>query len=277
MQPGTHTAIDVASFVRRAAAAWPDRVALAWEDGSRTYGALMARVDALAAAFAERGVGVGDRVAFALANGPAFVETYLATQSLGAIAVPMNPRQTAREFAWVIGNAEPKLVAGDAVSAPMLRTLADVPGPVIDGPDALGPGALPLSALVAEGEGRPPPGPAIAADAPAVILYTSGTTGQPKGVVRSQQALCMIIALRQAAMNIGPDTVLLATTPMFHAAGHEFMLLQTLAAGGRVVTRRSFDADSLADLAAQENVTHAFFVPTMAVHLTNALRRRGTA
>ena len=57
MQPGIHTAIDVAAFVRRAAEAWPDRVALAWEDGSRTYAALMGRVDALAAAFAARGVG----------------------------------------------------------------------------------------------------------------------------------------------------------------------------------------------------------------------------
>ena len=275
MQPGIHTAIDVAAFVRRAAEAWPDRVALAWEDGSRTYAALMGRVDALAAAFAARGVGAGDRVAFALVNGPAFVETYLATQSLGAIAVPMNPRQTAREFAWVLGNAEPKLTVGDALSAPVLRTLADVPGPVIDGVEALWPGAGSLVALVAAGGARRLPEIAIAATAPAVILYTSGTTGQPKGVVRSQQALCMIIALRQAAMNIGPDTVLLATTPMFHAAGHEFMLLQTLAAGGRVVTRRSFDADSLVDLGTREGVTHAFFVPTMAVHLTEALKRRG--
>jgi len=94
--------------------------------------------------------------------------------------------------------------------------------------------------------------------------------------VRSQQALCMIVALRQAAMGIGPDTVLLATTPMFHAAGHEFMLLQTLAAGGRVVSRRGFDADTVAALAVTEGITHAFFVPTMAVHLTAALKRRGT-
>jgi acyl-CoA synthetase (AMP-forming)/AMP-acid ligase II len=95
-------------------------------------------------------------------------------------------------------------------------------------------------------------------------------------VVRSQLAACMMIVMRLGHMGIDPDTVCLATTPMFHSGGHEFMLLQALAAGGRVVSARTFDPETIVRLVDREKVTHAFFVPTMAVHLTDAMRRLGT-
>ena len=123
------------------------------------------------------------------------------------------------------------------------------------------------------GLGRVAPRPAIDLNAPASLLYTSGTTGAPKGVVRSQLALCTLIALRQGAMEIGAETVLLAPTPLFNAGGHEFMLLETLAAGGCVILRRRFDVPEVMELVARERITHAYFVPTMGFRLMEVMER----
>ncbi len=131
-------------------------------------------------------------------------------------------------------------------------------------------------AAVQAGFATKPPRPIVDLEAPVAILYTSGTTGTPKGVVRSQFAGAMIVALRQSAMFIGPETVLFASTPMFHAAGHEFMLLQTLGAGGTVVSRRTFDPASIVADVDRYAATHIFFVPTMSAAIADALQAAGS-
>jgi len=277
MIPAPHNVVDVATLIRKAASAYRDKIAVTWEGGTLTYAQLQGRIDALATAFARRGVQAGDRVAFALANGPAFIECYLAAVALGAIAVPLNTRFTEREFAFVLGHAEPRVVVGDETT---IARIAGLEGRwranlFADGAPVAGVPAY--QTLLAEGRDGPTPRPAIDLTTPAAIIYTSGTTGSPKGVMRSQLAAVMMIVLRMAHMAIDPDTVCLATTPMFHSGGHEFMLLQTLAAGGRIVSARAFDAESIVRLVDRERVTHTFFVPTMAVHLTEAMQRLGTA
>ena len=121
MTPSAHNAIDVAALVRRAGQAYPHKTAIIWEDGARTYTELLARIDALAGQLREMGVREGDRVGLALGNGPVFVEGYLATAQLGAIVVPLNPRQSDREHDHVLHNAEPRVLIADAVAAPTLR------------------------------------------------------------------------------------------------------------------------------------------------------------
>jgi acyl-CoA synthetase (AMP-forming)/AMP-acid ligase II len=272
MIPSAHNAIDVAALVRRAGKAYPHKTAIVWEDGRRTYAELLRRIDALAAQLREFGVRDGDRVGLALGNGPVFVEGYMAAAQLGAIAVPLNPRQSDREHDNVLGDAEPRVLIADAVAAPTLRRakLLTASRLLTDGVEL--PNGTAYERVIEQGYDLRPPRPAIDLEAPVAILYTSGTTGKPKGVVRSQFAGAMIVALRQSAMFIGPDTVLLASTPMFHAAGHEFMLFQTLAAGGTVISARSFDPARTVALVDEHKATHVFFVPTMSAAIAAALK-----
>jgi fatty-acyl-CoA synthase/long-chain acyl-CoA synthetase len=271
MRLAAHTAIDAVTLVRRAAITYPDRVAFQWETGRRTYRELLARVDRAAAAFAGLGVRPGDRVAFILRNGPTFLETYLATLHLGAICVPLNFRLKAAEIAYQVGDAEPRLlVAEDATAAEaLLATLPPACRLIVDG---AGRGGDSFEALLAAAPDHVPAA-AIDLSAPASLLYTSGTTGMPKGVIRSQFALAYLIPLRAATMGFGPDSVHLAPTPMFNAGGHEFMMLETLASGGKVIVRRRFDVPEIVDLVARERVTHAYFVPTMGIRLMDVLEQ----
>jgi len=276
MIPSAHNAVDVAALIRRAGKAYPHKTAIVWEDGTRTYAELLRRIDALAAEMRDLGVREGDRVGLALANGPTFVEGYMAAAQLGAIAVPLNPRQSDREHDHILGNAEPRVLIADDVAAPTLRRAKLVTASRLLTDKADIPNGTPYEDAVEAGFDKRPPRPAIALDAPVSILYTSGTTGAPKGVVRSQFAGAMIVALRQSAMFIGPDTVLLASTPMFHAAGHEFMLFQTLAAGGTVISQRAFDAARTVALVDEHAATHVFFVPTMSAAVAAAMKDAGT-
>ena len=272
----THRDIHLADFIHRAARARPARVALAWEGGERRYADLSQRIDALAAGFDALGVRAGDRVAILLSNGPRWIETYFAAVQLGAIAVPLLTRLVAREFQYLLGDAEPRLLVTERGREELLGAVNLPAGCRVLWSDAPASAADSLDAVEAKGRALPPVRPRVDLQGPASILYTSGTTGRPKGTVRSQQSACFIIPIRQAVMGIGPDTTLLATTPMFHAAGHEFMMFQTLAAGGRVVSRAQFSEDDVAELVDRERITHAFFVPTMAARLLPAIRKRGT-
>ncbi|MEQ8248995.1 MAG: class I adenylate-forming enzyme family protein [Alphaproteobacteria bacterium] len=277
MIPSAHNAIDVAALVRRAGKAYPRKTAIVWEEGARTYADLLARIDALAGQLRELGVREGERVGLALANGPVFVEGYLATAQLGAIAVPLNPRQSEREHDHILGDSEPRVLIADAAAAPTLRRAKRVTASHLLTDGVTMPNGHDYEAAVQAGMATRPPRPAIDLNAPVAILYTSGTTGRPKGVVRSQFAGAMIVALRQSAMFIGPETVLLASTPMFHAAGHEFMLLQTLAAGGTVISRRGFDPAAIVAAVDTHRATHVFFVPTMSAAIVAAMTQAGTA
>jgi len=269
----THNAIDVVELLRRAERAYPDRVAFQWESGSLTFSDLMGRVDRVAAAFAAVGVGPGDRVAFMLRNGPTFLEIYLATLHLGAICVPLNFRLKAGEVAYQVADAEPSLFIVDETTAKEAAKV-ELPQNCRFYVDDEGTGAESFSRFVS-GAPSHTPAPIIDIFAPASLLYTSGTTGMPKGVIRSRFALSYLVPLRAATMGFGPDSVHLAPTPMFNAGGHEFMMLPILASGGRVIVRRRFNVPEVVDLVADEGVTHAYFVPTMGIRLVDALEGIG--
>ena len=167
----------------RLAADDPDHVALVTPDGrSVAAGALLARANALVHGLRRRGLGPGDAVAVVLANGAPMIELYLAATQAGWYLVPINHHLTASEIAYIVEDSGAKVLVADERFAAAGRAAADEIGFPVEGRFAVGsiPGFQPYAAL-GEGESADTPADRTAG---AVMNYTSGTTGRPKGVRR---------------------------------------------------------------------------------------------
>ena len=203
----------------------PDATALRFKGRTITWTQLDGRVTALAGALHRRGVGSGDRVMILMLNRPEFIEATLAAHRLGAIAVPVNFRLTVPELAYLVENCgaavvltEPALVA----LAAGVRDIASVLATVIVAEESTAPtdpNLLGYEDLLAE-EGEPAPPIDIPGDSPALIMYTSGTTGHPKGAVLTHANLAAqaMTAIYSTGADIA-DEVGFIGVPLFHIAG----------------------------------------------------------
>jgi acyl-CoA synthetase (AMP-forming)/AMP-acid ligase II len=250
--------MTIADQVARHARTTPDAPALRFAGSGRSYAELDERVTRLAAALAGRGVRHGDRVAVLTLNGLEAVETFLATARLGAIAVPVNFRLVADEVAYALSDSgatalvvDPAL-AGTAAkaraAAPTVRTVLTVGA---DYEDA-------LAAASPEPVEHP-----VHDEDPAFLMYTSGTTGRPKGAVLSHRNLLLHTFSQMTHLGAGPDDrVGLSGAPVFHIAAVSGMLPSLLVGGTFVITRSgAFDPVATVDELERERVSNAFFVP----------------
>ncbi len=258
----------------------PGAPALAGEGAgeSLSHGGLASEVAAVAADLAGRGVGQGDRVAFLAGNRVELAVAYLAALRLGALAVPVNLAYRPRELAHVLADAEPRLVITEQ---DRVARLEEVPAEARASVEEV----VPLEEISHRREQSAReaslPGPPDGDD-PAILVYTSGTTGASKGAMLTHGNLLATITGLLAAWAWRPDDVLLLTLPMFHVHGLVVGLLTALAAGAHVELRRRFDADAvaaeLADAGSEDpprrGPTLFFGVPTMYVRLLDALSRR---
>ncbi|MGH3341856.1 MAG: class I adenylate-forming enzyme family protein, partial [Carbonactinosporaceae bacterium] len=195
--------------------------------------------DALAVAIAERGVGAGDRVALYLQNVPQFVVAMLAAWKLGAVAVSVNPMLKQRELRYVLDDSGAKAlislrelwheVAGDVVGATAVSVVVttsaldylDPPAPALleTTRNAEAPGTADFITLVRDHAGRRPDSPAVVAGDIAMLTYTSGTTGDPKGAMSTHGNVKFNAAAYREWMSLTPDDVVLAGAPLFHITG----------------------------------------------------------
>ncbi|GGZ14796.1 long-chain fatty acid--CoA ligase [Streptomyces nitrosporeus] len=230
-----------------------------------TFAQHAAQVASLAQVLREEyGVGKGDRVAIAAANSPGWIQTFWATVSIGAVAVGFNAWWSAREMAHGIANAEPALVVADARQS---AKLAGCGVPVLSMEDD-------ISRFVSARPGAPLPSADVAEDDPAVILYTSGTSGRPKGAVHTHRNLLAVVEyhrlndalLREFGDPLAPeDRVYLLTLPLFHIASLHNLAVPRLATGSRIALHQgSFDVDAVLSMVERERVTNWGAVPTMA-------------
>ena len=234
----------------------PTRVAIEWAGGERTlsYAELDERACRAAALMSERGIKEGDRVAILSRNRPAFFEILFGCAKLGAILVPLNWRMPASEIDQLTADCTPGLLfygSEDAGAAAAMNPL----------PCSIGLDEHYESALAAVPVRRYRA--AWPAEQVWYLLYTSGTTGQPKGVIYNfRMAVANFINIGTAVGLRSSDTTA-CFLPLFHTAGINLHALPTLMAGGRLIILESFDAEALVRLIEQRRLDAIFAVPTV--------------
>ena len=262
--------LNVASLLTDPAQRAPERPVVSLGADTSTYGALEDRSDRLAAYLAAHGMAPGDRVGVMLPNVIEFAIAYFGVLRAGGVVVPMNPLLKAREVAFYLGDsgAGTLIVAGDVLDeAAGGARAAGVTDVLVAGevPAA----ARPLAAVL---DGTDVRGTLVqrACDDTAVILYTSGTTGQPKGAELTHANLLWNASIAADLFGLSEADVVLGALPLFHSFGQTCALNATLRRGGRLVLMPRFDAAAALELLARERVTVFLGVPTMYVALLNA-------
>lgn len=243
-------------LIRAHAAGSPAKTAIALDDVSLSYAELDALVDRVAASLRQGGVLPGEAVAMVAATSLAYAASFLGALRAGAAAAPMAPSSTADQLAAMIVDSGSRLVFLDAESAATLSSAAQQPSArriAFDGSSA----GEPFADWLAPASVKPAP-VAIDPSAPFNIIYSSGTTGTPKGIVQSHRMRWAHIT-RAAAAGFG-DAVTINSTPLYSNTTL-VSFLPTLAWGGTAVLMKKFDARGFLEVAERHRATHAMLVP----------------
>ncbi|UZX05406.1 long-chain fatty acid--CoA ligase [Arthrobacter sp. CDRTa11] len=269
----------IGGWATRRAITHPDVSALIYDGSHVTYRELLDRSTAVAHHLAGLGVCPGDRVAYAGRNEPAFVYTMLGTHLLGAIFVPLNFRLAPRELDYVLQHSEatvliyaPESAASvqESVAAGELakrQALVAVTDAAPDGSD--------FASWLESGFQRYFDVP-ISRDDTAFILYTSGTTGRPKGATLSHDNVYWNCLNLFATLDITSREVALVSSPLFHVAALTQTLLPVLLKGATAVLMPAWDTEECFDLIQDHAITWMFGVPTMYAAMEQSARWKNT-
>jgi long-chain acyl-CoA synthetase len=249
--------VNLALNLTRTAATHGDRPAIKLEDASVSSGALAEQSARVAGLLQQRGVAPGDRVGIMLPNVPEFAAIYYGILTAGAVVVPMNVLLKQREVAFYLGDPEAKIVfawhgfaeaavpgAADAGTACILVRPGEFEGLLA--------GVEPAAGVVERSD-----------DDTAVILYTSGTTGTPKGAELTHANLRRNVDAVLRMWEFTPDDVILGALPLFHAFGQTCALNAAIAAGSCLTMLPRFDAGRALETIERDRVTVFEGVPTM--------------
>lgn len=251
--------VNLAGIVRRRAWATPDAVAISEPDRDTTFAELDSRSSQVARALLADGVHQGDRVVYLGVNSPAFLEVVYGAAKIGAIPTPLNNRLAAAELQAVMADAEPAVIVTGA-GEPDVTAIAPPSARRIVVADSY---ASWMCAHTATDPGVDPD-----AEDPALILYTSGTTGLPKGIVLSGRALGQALAVLQTHVELDTTSVALAPIPYFHVSGLGLALAANLT-GSALLLEMATEPNALVALLVQRKVSHAVVVPTLAQRIVN--------
>jgi len=276
-QAANHVPLSPLSFLARSAAVYPDRVAVIHGGRRYTWAQFHARACRLASALKAQGVGRGDTVAVIAANTPEMIEAHFGVPMAGAVLCTINTRLDAQAIAFILGHCEARVLITDteysATVADALALLDELPL-VIDIDDAEGPGGERLGvrdyeAFIASGspdfEGEDP-----ADEWQAIALnYTSGTTGNPKGVVYHHRGAYLAALSNMIDWEMPRHSVFLWTLPMFHCNGWCFAWTLAANAGTHVCLRR-FEPRQVLAMIREHRVTHYCGAPVVHAMLAYA-------
>jgi fatty-acyl-CoA synthase len=276
--PANFQPLTPLTFLERSAAVFPEHTAIIHGGLRRSYAEFYARARRLASALKKRGIGRGDTVAVMLANTPAMLECHYGVPMIGAVLNTLNTRLDAAIIAFSLDHGEAKVLITDRefskIVAPALKQ-AKVKPLVIDydDPEYAGPGER-LGTIDYEeflGEGDPGFAWAMPGDEwDAISLnYTSGTTGDPKGVVYHHRGAYLLAIGNVVTCGMGKHPVYLWTLPMFHCNGWCFPWSISIVAGTHVCLRQ-VRADAMYAALSRHNVTHLCGAPIVMSLLLNA-------
>lgn len=261
----------LSALLARSVARFGDREALVSARGRWTYARLDAGVATVAAGLAARGVGPGTHVGLLAPNWPEWLVVAFAVWRRGGVLVPVSTLYRPRELHHALALADVELLVaarsflkhdyvallGDAGTIPTLRDVVWLDAPAKRAPVDLAP--------LGVGGGAPrAPSDDATPDAPATILFTSGSTAEPKGAVHTQRALALAAVENVAVLGLGPDDRTWGYMPFFFAGGLVAVALATLAAGGGVALQEVFEPGDTLDLLARERVSVFFAWPHQA-------------
>ncbi len=259
---------NLASNLVEAAGMYPDRAAVRLDDLVLTYGELDARSARVAGLLAARGVEPGDRVGLMLPNVAQFPVLYYGALRAGAVVVPMNPLLKAREVEYYLGDSGARLAfawhqtaeeAAKGAEAAGTGFVPVEPGAFDDLLDEVGP----VTAVADRAD-----------DDTAVILYTSGTTGRPKGAELTHANLARNAAVAAATLfRLQPDDVVMGCLPLFHSFGQTCGLNAVVGSGACLTMLARFDPGKALEVIERDRVTVFQGVPTMYVALLHHPRR----
>ena len=244
------------SLVAAHAAAAPHRPALSFDRTTLDYAALDRAVAAMAGWLAARGIAAGDRVALYARNHPDSFVTLLAVSRIGAMMVPLNWRLSEAELSWQMADAAPALlIHGPDFTEMATRLATETTCPHIALGSELDAARDGHHLAETDGAGRP--------DAELMIVYTSGTTGRPKGAVLAQPAMIANAMMSHDAYAMRPDDVVLNILPLFHVGGLNIQPLPALLLGAHVVIAPTFDPAATLALIDSHAITQVTVVPTV--------------
>jgi fatty-acyl-CoA synthase len=247
--------VALSSFIRFHAQRTPERVAVLYGDDRVSYKDLMRRIETTAGWLAELGIGPTDVVAFLMKNSPAFLELTLAISHLGAVALPINYRLAADEVGYILDNAGARLLICDA------ELLAATPGTLrVVAVDCAAQRnstrlTLPSHSPARMHAGRP--------DDLFRLMYTSGTTDRPKGVMHSYSNFYWKCADHIVALGLTAADRLLIAGPLYHVGACDLPGLAVLWVGGTLAILRDFTAECALEAMARERLTGAWLAPVM--------------
>ncbi len=247
------------AMLSRSASLAPDSEAVSCEGRRWTYGQLADEVDRLAAGFAAEGLRQGERVVMFLSNRPEFVSVLFALQKLGVIAVPVGVREQGPGLAWIISQCGAAGIVyddaledriPDASTAPCLRVRQPAGGlhELARGIGSSGPG-VPMAR--------------VSEDDCACILYTSGTTGNPKGAMLTHFNIAHSVVHYEVALKLTHADRAALAVPASHVTGLIALIAAMVHVGGTLVIVPEFKAPAFVQLAADERITYSLMVPAM--------------
>jgi fatty-acyl-CoA synthase len=260
----TPAEICLGDWLARRADRTPHRPALTFEGRTWSFGDLQQDISSLAGVLSHFGIKKGDRVAFLSLNQPELLQAYFACSRLGAILVPLNYRLTGPELAYIINDAQPLVLISDLLHQPVIDGVGDeLTISHFIGVDGVTNDTWTLLADLAAGTEPLEEGVALDPDDIAAIMYTSGTTGYPKGAMLSHGNLWWNNVNIERSLDIHADDVTLTVMPIFHIGGLNVFTLIILEKGGHVILHRVFEPAAALAAFAEHQVTTFLAVPTI--------------